>query len=164
MTETFRGRDDGPIPVIARAASVSYQQPPGAQRKADYALSEDRGRALELAVGPRMKPWAGERVLAELAAVPAVANAGDAIVRREYGRHGYLEVTLLEAHAPLASRYLAVSRLAEGERALYLDALIDDTLADRAGVQTITLVTAGDPRIIADAHGAAATPTVTAAP
>lgn len=69
-------------------------------------LSEDRGRALELAVAPRMKPWA--RLLAELAAVPAVANAG-AIVRREYGRHGYLEVTIVEAFGPLAS---AISRCA----------------------------------------------------
>jgi len=109
---------------------------------------------------------ARERLLAELAAVPAVANAGDAIVRREYGRHGYLEVTVVEAHGPLASRYLAVSRLADGERKLYLDALIDDTLADRAGARAITLADAdrGDPRTIAGAHGAATMPAVTAAP
>lgn len=111
------------------------------------------------------QPWARERLLAELAAVPAVADAGDTIIRRQYGRHGYLEVTIVEAHGPLASRCLAVSRLAEGERELYLDALTDDTLADRAGVQIITLADAdgGDPRNVAAAHGAAAMPAVTAA-
>ncbi len=42
---------------------------------------------------------------------------------------------IVEAFGPLASRYLAVSRLADGERELYLDALIDETLADRAGAR-----------------------------
>src|SRR3954468_15434209 len=100
-------------------------------------MSTNRGRALELAVGPRMKPWALGRLLSELAALQATAQHGDTIIRRGYGRHGYLEVTILQAHDPLASRYLAVSRLADGERELYPDALIDDALADRAGVRTI---------------------------
>lgn len=57
-------------------------------------------------------------------------------------------------------------RLADGERELYLDALIDDTLADRAGARAITLADAdrGDRRTIAGAHGAATMPAVTAAP
>ena len=120
-------------------------------RKADHALSEDRGRALELAVARRMKPSARERLLTELASLAAVTNVGDAIVRRDDGRHGYLEVAFLEAYDPPASRYLAVSRLAAGERELYLDALIDGALADRAGVQTITLADGdvGDPRAVA---------------
>ena len=75
---------------------------------------------------------------------------GDAIVRRDDGRHGYLEVALLEAYdprPPLPGR----EPLAAGERELYLDALIDGALADRAGVQTITLADGdvGDPRAVA---------------
>jgi mannose/fructose-specific phosphotransferase system component IIA len=74
-------------------------------------------------------------------------------------------VTIVEAHGPLASRYLAVSRLADGERELYLDALIDDALTDRTGARTVTLADAngGDPCNVAAAHGAAAMPAVTAA-
>lgn len=139
MTEMFSAADGEPIPVIVRAVTVSYDQPPERQRKAHYAVSEDRRRAIELAVAPRMQRWALERLLRELVALPAVADAGDAIVRRHYGRHGYLEVTIVEAHGPLTSRYLAVSRLPDGERELYLDALIDDALADRDHVKTVTI-------------------------
>jgi hypothetical protein len=128
---------DDHVPVIVRAATTDYDEPIETQRKAAYAIGDDRRQVLADAVAPRMQPWALEPLSAELDGHPQITGAGDVIVRRDYGAHGHLEVTIIEARGRLARRYVAVSRLPEGERELYLDALLDDELERRGDAARI---------------------------
>ena len=47
--------------------------------------------------------------------------------------------TIIEATGPLPARYLAISRLPEGEREVYLDALIDDALSEREPIARVQI-------------------------
>ena len=127
------------VQVIVRAATTDFEEPPEWQRRSNYAIGEDRRGALTDALRPRVQAWALERTLGELLAHPETRGAGDVIVRRDWGAYGYLEVTIIEATGPLPARYLAVSRLPEGERDVYIDALIDDTLAERGPVARVQI-------------------------
>ena len=127
------------VQVIVRAATTDFEEPPEWQRRSNYAMGEDRRGALTDALRPRVQAWALERTLGELLAHPETRGAGDVIVRRDWGAYGYLEVTIIEATGPLLARFLAVSRLTEGERDVSIDALIDDAVTERGPVARVQI-------------------------
>jgi hypothetical protein len=131
--------DQDAPPVIVRAATVDLEEPLDRQRRTSFAIGADRRGVLTDAVRPRLQAWALQRTLTELLAQPETLGPHDVVVRRDWGRYGHLEVTIINATGPLPARYVAVSRLAEGERDVYLDALIDDALADRGPVARVQI-------------------------
>jgi len=136
--------DADTLAVIVRAATIDLEEPPDWQRRASYAIGEDRRGVLTNAVRPRVQDWALQRTLRELLEQPETLGPGDVVVRRDWGHHGHLEVTIIEATGPLPARYLAVSRLPEGERDVYLDALIDDALSERGPIARLQI---GEPAV-----------------
>jgi hypothetical protein len=116
------------IPVICRCRSVNFDKPPEWQERNGYALADTREQAMREAFRHRIKPWMHDQLAAELQSTDGVLTAEAAVARRDYGNHGYIEITVILARGELVARYLAVSRLPEGERDLYIDALIDDYL------------------------------------
>jgi hypothetical protein len=131
-------RSDRALAVVARAVTINLERPADQRRRAHYALEADRWSAVVVALSARVKPWALAGLLSELADA-RVADPGDLVVRRDWGAHGWLKLTVLGADRRLVSRFHAVARLADLERELYLDALIDDALEEREPVRRVHL-------------------------
>lgn len=130
MNTELRTSDGDSAAVIVRAFSVNYDKPPEWQDRRSYAMQHERRAAVLEAIGPRVQAWMHDQLLDELFANPDVASRRNVVATRHYGQYGFLEVSIIEARGQLAARYLAVSRLPEFERDVYLDALIDDHLAN----------------------------------
>jgi hypothetical protein len=142
--------EENGLAVIVRATTTDLEEPPDWQRRANYAIGEDRRAVLINAVCPRVKGWALQPTLRELLEQPETLGEGDVVVRRDWGHYGHLEVTIIEATGPLPARYLAVSRLPEGERDVYLDALIDDALSERGPIARLQI---GEPVVSSTGAG-----------
>jgi hypothetical protein len=72
------------LAVIVRAATTDLEEPPDWQRRANYAIGEDRRAVLTDAVRPRVKDWALQPTLRELLEEPETLGEGDVVVRRDW--------------------------------------------------------------------------------
>lgn len=131
------GGDD--VPLIVRCRTINYDKPPEWAERNQYGMAADRREAILQAFDGSIHGWFQQQLLGELLGDADVAAASTVIAKRGCGQYGYLELTIIEARGELAARYLAVSRLPECERDVYIDALIDDHLANCGEVRETTI-------------------------
>lgn len=114
--------------VLVRVATVDLEEEPGWQRKTAWQLAP-RSEAVKAAVGDRVEDDTARRIHTLLD--EHVHTPVDFVLTRDYGEYGSIEITVLEATDPLPRRFLAVRHLAGPEAEVYLDAIVDDALAER---------------------------------
>lgn len=113
---------------IVRCRTIDLEEEELWQQKTAWDLAA-RDAVLATAIARRIVAGRRDDVHAQLAE-QGLAESGEFALTWDLGWMGTLQITCVHASGRLAGRYLAVSHLSAEERDVYLDALLDDHLAE----------------------------------
>ena len=122
--------DDTQTLYLCQVHSRDLHAQPGWEQRAASDLGP-RAQALSNALTALVDDWAREEILAELEQAD-----GDVRYRREFPGYGSIELLAVQAAGRLAGRYLAVNHLETLEREVYVEALLQDAIADGLAAPT----------------------------